>query len=86
MQTDQMLWLAAGGIAVLILLFSIRLFRMPQDERLSSVAERRGLCIVRGHGLSLSFLRRYFCLASRQDQHSPLTLTLETCPALSSLA
>lgn len=35
MQTDQVIWLIVGGIAVLALLFLIRLFRMPQDDRLA---------------------------------------------------
>lgn len=35
MQTDQLIWLIAGGTAVLALLFLIRLFRMPQDDGLA---------------------------------------------------
>lgn len=35
MQTDQVIWIIAGVTAVLALLFLIRLFRMPQDERLA---------------------------------------------------
>jgi hypothetical protein len=44
MQTDQVIWLVAGGIAVLILLFVIRLFRMPQGDRLAfpSTAAEQG--------------------------------------------
>ena len=44
MQTDQMIWLIAGVIGVLALWFLLRLFRMPQDERLafpSTAAEQR---------------------------------------------
>jgi hypothetical protein len=44
MQTDLLIWLIAGVIAVLALLFLIRLFRMPQDDRLafpSMAAEQR---------------------------------------------
>jgi hypothetical protein len=32
MQTDQLIWCVAGGIAVLILLFLVRLFRIPRDD------------------------------------------------------
>jgi hypothetical protein len=35
MQADQVIWLIAGVIAVLALLFLIRLFRIPQDGRLT---------------------------------------------------
>ena len=44
MQTDQLIWCVAGGIAVLILLFLVRLFRIPPDERLAfpSAATEQG--------------------------------------------
>jgi len=35
MQADQVIWIVVGVIAVLALLFLIRLFRMPQDDRLA---------------------------------------------------
>ena len=35
MQTDQVIWFVAGGIAVLVVLFVIRLFRQPQDDRMT---------------------------------------------------
>ena len=35
MQADQVIWLVAGVITVLALLFVVRLFRMPRDERLA---------------------------------------------------
>lgn len=35
MQTDQLIWIIVGVIAVLAFLFLIRLFRMPQDDRLA---------------------------------------------------
>ena len=44
MQADQLIWIIVGVIAVLALLFLIRLFRMPQDDRLafpSTAAEQR---------------------------------------------
>ena len=35
MQADQVIWIVVGVIAVLAFLFLIRLFRMPQDDRLA---------------------------------------------------
>ena len=35
MQTDQVIWIVAGLGAVVVLLFLIRLFRMPQDDGLA---------------------------------------------------
>ncbi|MFH1265894.1 MAG: hypothetical protein ABIK89_09200 [Planctomycetota bacterium] len=35
MQADQVIWLIVGVIAVFALLFLIRLFRIPQDDRLA---------------------------------------------------
>ena len=35
MQADQVIWLIVIVIAVFVLLFLIRLFRMPQDDRLA---------------------------------------------------
>jgi hypothetical protein len=35
MQADQVIWLIVGVLAVFALLFLIRLFRIPQDERLA---------------------------------------------------
>jgi len=35
MQADQVIWIVLGVIAVLAFLFLIRLFRMPQDDRLA---------------------------------------------------
>jgi hypothetical protein len=32
MQTDQLLWFVVGGVAVVVLVFVIRLFRKPQDD------------------------------------------------------
>ena len=44
MQADQLIWIIVGVIAVLAFLFLIRLFRMPQDDRLEfpSVAAEQG--------------------------------------------
>jgi hypothetical protein len=35
MQADQVIWIVVGVIAVVAFLFLIRLFRMPQDDRLA---------------------------------------------------
>ena len=34
MQADQLIWFIAGGAAVLIVLFVLRLFRQPKDDRI----------------------------------------------------